>query len=957
MLGFRDESDTAAMRMRVCCTRNALTLLLCLALPASAADFIDGFDTAQPSWQVIIPNSTDASLRVQRRNRFIRRSGQASENIEIDAFRDNPIVRLEHALPKSAPIEDLDLKLQIRSSQAGAVVSLRIVFPKQTDPRNNRVLTALLRGESYLDPGDWQTLRVDVTESKFRARLARLRAELKGTPLNLENAYFDRVIIEPRLRRGTTEFFFDDLRWTGYASPQRVIEQVGAESRAPKRRVQMAHDRLLIEGRPSILTFAPYHGEPIDRLRDIGLNVLWVDSYENSQLISELRQNGLWAMATPPREDGDAAAAGRLRLQLDKMNSNDPGVLFWYVGTRVPGSADEIVRNHTALIRSADKLQRPIFADIASNRRSYSRMLDGVGLSRHPLHTEFTTLDYRHFLSQKIRQLLPGTFVTTWIQTEIEPEDGVLRSPLPVIEPEQIRLLTWTALAAGVRGIGYWKSTGFDSTFPGARERELIIAITNQEIELLEPWLATQSVIEYRTVPVSGVETSRRRRETDEDEPVFGLGAIEQRRLAKERAAEIRRKKTTKRSSGSIELAVIHGPNGQLLMPIWHDPETQFVPGQMATRQLEMIIPGIEDTATVWELSTTGVRTVRCTPTPSGKRIELDRFDQVAALVVSTDPNWGNILRSRINMIKVRSAALWLELAKARLERVRQVDRELQLLGVGQPDGLELLERATQFVEIAERDYLRNVSSRPDSGQPLSRGYPQSGLDVASIRWNAEAALQSLRILQRTHWREAVEGRGSPLASPYTACFQTLPEHWRLVRRIGASPITAIDNRLPSGDFEGIVDAQQLVDADWHNIQPELNGVRAAIEVTSLPGRTNSFLRMLSLPTSSDRAPIVLPATPLALQTPAVRVEPGQIVHISGRIRVPYPISSSLEGVTLEESLTGSRLRWTKTDDWQSFELIREVKRDSDLRLRLTMHGLGEVWFDDLQIVVSQLAR
>lgn len=931
------------------------TLLLLFRKHACAADHVNGFDSGEPTWQVAIPNAADARVRVQRRNLFIRRSGQASENIEIDTFRDNPIVRLEHALPRSAPIEDLELSLQMKSNQTGATVSLRIVFPEQVDPRNDQVLTALLRGETYLDPGNWQTLHVSVTRENLRSRITRLRAELRSQTLKLDNFYIDRVVIEPRLRRGAAEFFIDDMHWRGYAAPQRDIVPVKAEVREQRRRVEMQHDRILIDGRPSIPIFAPHHGESADRLREMGLTVVWIDDYQDRERILDLQQHGLWAMATPPRGSASAPdTAGKVAVKLEDFQAEYPGILFWYLGTRVPGEASDIVNSQVRLIRSADRLLRPVFADIGGQERSYSRALDGVGLTRHPLHTAFSTLDYRRFLSLKIRQLLPGTFVTTWIQTEIEPVNGVLRSPLPVVEPEQIRLLTWTALAAGVRGIGYWKSTGFDSTLPGARERELVIAITNQEIELLEPWLSTQSVIDHRTVPVSK-SASRPHQNWEEEETVFGSGAIEQRQRARERLAAQREPSKASTRGGTIELASIHGPNGQLLIPIWHDPNTQFVPGRMAIRNLEMVIPGIEDTATVWELSTTGVRTVPAKSGPSGKSIRLDRFDQVAALVVSTDPNWGNILRSRINMIKVRSAALWLELAKVRLERVRAVDRELQMLGVGQPSGPVLLQQATTYIETAEREYHRNVTMRPDSGQPTRQGYPQSNLDVASIRWNAEAALQSLRVLQRAHWHRAVDGRGSPLSSPYTACFQTLPEHWRLVRRIGASPVAGIENRLPFGDFEE-TDSRQMVNEGWRNIQPELDGIRAAVEITSLPGSSNSILRMLSLMTTEEDPPITLPATPLALETPPVAVAPGQIVHISGRIRIPYPVRSTLEGVTLSENLSGTRLRWTEAGDWKSFEMIREVRSGSELRLRLTLHGLGEVWFDDLKIVVSDLA-
>ena len=63
---------------------------------------------------------------------------------------------------------------------------------------------------------------------------------------------------------------------------------------------------------------------------------------------------------------------------------------------------------------------------------------------------------------------------------------------------------------------------------------------------------------------------------------------------------------------------MISGPNGQLLIPLWYQKHAQFVPGQMATSQLEITIPGIQDTATIWEVSTTQVRSLPKRRGPGG---------------------------------------------------------------------------------------------------------------------------------------------------------------------------------------------------------------------------------------------------------------------------------------------------------------------------------------------------
>jgi hypothetical protein len=95
--------------------------------------------------------------------------------------------------------------------------------------------------------------------------------------------------------------------------------------------------------------------------------------------------------------------------------------------------------------------------------------------------------------------------------------------------------------------------------------------------------------------------------------------------------------------------------------------------------------------------------------------------------------------------------------------------------------------------------------------------------------------------------------------------------------------------------------------------------------------------------------------TPVAMQSPAIPVKAGQLVHISGRIRLAAPPGGTLEGVTLSENLSGMRLRWLQTSGWESFEMIREVTADSALVLRITLHGTGEVLLDDLRVVASDL--
>lgn len=64
-------------------------------------------------------------------------------------------------------------------------------------------------------------------------------------------------------------------------------------------------------------------------------------------------------------------------------------------------------------------------------------------------------------------------------------------------------------------------------------------------------------------------------------------------------------------------------------------------------------------------------------------------------------------------------------------------------------------------------------------------------------------------------------------------------------------------------------------------------------------------------------------------------------------------VNGSLEGVTLTDNLTGltGAMRWTEKRDWQSLELLREAYQDGDFTLTFTLHGLGDVQFDDLKVI------
>ncbi len=272
-----------------------------------------------------------------------------------------------------------------------------------------------------------------------------------------------------------------------------------------------------------------------------------------------------------------------------------------------------------------------------------------------------------------------------------------------------------------------------------------------------------------------------------------------------------------------------------------------------------------------------------------------------------------------------------MQLAKAKVKRVEKVDAELTALGHDQPDGRMLLSRAEQLLQHGEAAF-------------------QQG-DYNRAREDAADAMQVCRTLQYAHWNEAVLSQGVtvPLSSPYTVCFQTLPDHWRLVERIGRSTDRPQDNLLSTGDFEN----PHAVREEWVHSQHAVEGVRANATLVRSAHQGRFALQLIATPSPGFGPPVVVPKAPVTVTSPAVPVRAGQVLYITGWINVVSPVSGSLDGVTFHDNIGGmpGAVRFTEHLGWQRFQFLRDVRQNADFRLTVNLNGIGEVLLDDLKVI------
>ena len=914
-------------------------MLLILSEPAAGVraqttEFVESYDGRQNSLAVY-HDRTRVRVLTHARRSDVRHGGTRAEYFRVQSSQRDGLIHFVQKLKPARVIDELKATVWLRARRNGTVLLLRVVFPNQIDPSTGALASAYVRGTRYTAAGKWQQLECTTRDKQIQSVIRQLRDRLNNPRIDIRDSYVDLAVLTAPLQPGTVDFSIDDLRLKPVVAPPEDlrIDPSSAANRVtitgPP--VTLRLSRLQVEGRPFFPRMTAYHGESLQRLKQAGFNVIWVPNYKDTKLLTDLRQHHLWAAATPPRAVSESGRVLDARhASVIPFSRQTVPILFWNLGTDIPADARSEVGDWIRQIHGADhKFDRPIMADVVGAERIFSRRVDLLGISRNVLNTGFGFQDLRNWMLDKRKRAGAWSFTWTWVQTEPTPRLAEQRrsggqTPI-VIEPEQIRLLVYSSLAAGCRGLGFRKRSPLDGNAPGSRERELILSQLNLELALLEPWLATGRVETDGQAPVRvPARPSRKNRgRVNGGSQRSVLGGLNTRRRRQ------KRRTPTTRISPEIEAAIIRSSRGILLLPIWYQRNAQFVPGQMAANDVAIVVSGVDESSPAWEITTTSLKNLNRRRVPGGIEVRLPKFDQTAAVIFTSDQKLLQELRARIARTAKQSAQLSIALTRAKIARVAEVDAQIRKLGFGQPDAEQLLSSARALLGQAE--------------------YAARGARYDLAFEKSAGALQLVRILQRADWDRAVRRLSAAVSSPHTLCFQTLPDHWRMIARVGRSGKQG-KNLLRSGDFE---DIDTMVGEGWQHRQNDVPGVRATAELYPTAQQGRYSLRLVAVPDVGTDPPSHIDQPPVTVVTPPVTVRSGQILHISGWVRVVSPIRGNLNGLMLYDNLLGSdaALRLHKRSEWQRFQLIRTVHRSGPLTLTAQLSGIGEVQLDDLRIV------
>jgi hypothetical protein len=956
---------------RFVCPAVLTGLLLAVAFaPVRADDRVhrDGFArNSDPAWE-----KGDANIHFDEKAHKIddthARAAGTAEYIKIEANPAPGAVSAEYAhyyyrTPPAPLSSDLTGSVYVKAFRGGVQLKARVVLPKEKDPNQpDQPLTTLVAGDTYRDVQKWRQLTLGDVQGGLKGQLAALTAKL-GRAVDETDAYVDSLVLNVFTGPGVSEVWIDDLS-IGPVLPETAADRragrlAGAKGRRKPPAVSFSNGDILIDmhddqgDRPFFMRAIRHTGVPLAVLEQARFNTVWFPNQVSDEVYEEaVRAKFFLVPSLPlPQADWDPARPNQASpavLEKDaevvaqhfrKFLASD-AVLMWDLGA---GRTTDQVRRVARLaetVRQYDP-RRPKAIDLWDGYSAYSNYVDAVGAHRWPLFTSLELGQYRDWLTQRRRLTGPGKLSWTWVQTHlpewylglVHGDPACASFPDPIgPHPEQIRILTYLALAAGYHGLGYW-SDQFLSDRCHGQDRLLEIALLNAEVELLEPVLVNaQAEATFRPTDVPGV-------------------------LA----------------------AVLRGPKETVVLPIWTGAGTQYCPDAMTAGALSVVVPLVPDGATAWRITAAGVEEIKDHKrVADGTKITIPEFDTTAAVVFTTDVSgkgrlvkWQENTRHKL----ARTAAYWAR-QQAWVQYTKTAATHKAILAAGGPD----VPDALTYFDQARRQ-IEEASKYTDNNQP----------DMAYMA--ARRAQRPLRVLMHTHWKQAVQSLDVPTASPFAVSFYSLPKHWQLHRQMSAS--RPAGNALPHGGFElsdpappdgaavsslpGWIPRKQLLDevnglaaivnTEAPNVQdppppPDLERVGrydaagrpipTASSVKALAPRPTlgrHCLQLAVVPKKADESPLALERSFLAVDSPAVEFAPGTWVRITFWAKVADTYSTA-DGVVVYDSVGGEPLavRLISTPEWRRFHLYRQVPASGKIAVTFALTGMGLAFFDDVKI-------
>jgi hypothetical protein len=917
----------------------ALALGLQVFAPARGqAKSLDDHESKEIAWTA---GAADTRYRVERQARVqvMAHGGMTCEQITT-TVGNGSFVYFAHPIAPARVIDELHPSVWLRGDRGGAMIAARVILPHVRDPKSGKAATVIVRGTTYGKTGQWQQLAVTGIPAAVERQARVLRAQL-GKEVTTREAYVDQVLVNVYCGQGASTIWLDDLDVAGFVGndAEQVVSSPSASSpstwSADKKaaleavgsvkRIELQNDVLLVGGKPFLPRMIDYRGESPTELAQLGFNTLWLRRPPTEEFLIQVRKAGLWVVCPPPEHL--PAAFGAVY----------DGVLAWNLGHHLSAAELDAVTRLAEILRKRDRIQqRPLVAHADSELRGYSRVVDVLLIDKSVLGTSLEMTDYIRYLAERPQAARPGTPFWSTVELDFDPRvirqiEGFSKSRLAMwwFDIEQVRQVALAGVGQGSRGLlftthqplvtrerrgGQIASSASSDNQVVVSRHAMALSLLNRELASYEPWIT-----EGQKVGVA--------RDTEHQ----------------------------------ISAAVLQSRRGKLLVATRVLPGGQFAPGAHSTGNLTLVAAGVAESNEAFELTAAPLRSLTQRRVAGGAQLVWDGFGSSGCAVITSD----SLLVTNLNrqsapnirpiaayqMALARSALMQAEAAS---RSIRMDQRELktanQRTTLKQPEAptRNPADRSSNANKVAVNQAMTAAAALTTAQAALRQANQQfSAGDAAAAYRSARKSCDGVRIWQRWAWEKSIHGWSTPVASPAGARVNTIIETAELNDRIDHAVIGR--DSLVAGECENLND---LVSAGWRHFEHATAGVETQVELSPAnPFEGQSSLHLVATATGAD-APTFVETPPVWIVTAPVRFAAETPLRIRGRVRIASPITASLDGLEIIDSLAGPALatRIGHAPSWQEFSMVRIAAQDEPISITFAMTGLGEAWIDDVRI-------
>ncbi len=836
--------------------------------------------------------------------------GQKSEHIQILAKpggTPSSYIYYQYGIGKGVISDEFSARIWVNATRPGIQLSARVILPNEKDPNNlENCLATVLRGESYRTTGRWQQLEIPRPVRLVREVQSRMQTQL-GRPVDFRGAYVDALMLNVYSGPGPADVWIDDLEVGPVVGKVPLVRTSGRGGSRLTRQsiVEFKDNNLLVGGKRTFFRAITLTDTPLRVLRDAGFNTVFLPADAAAGTVQDAGDMSFWLVPQLKLRDADGkpTPSDEIGRTVTRLADND-GVLFYHLGADLNLSDLAASERAAQLIQGMD-VGRPTGADVDDSLAAFSRHVKLPGAHRFPLMTSMELTGYRDWLREKhlaARESASGSFLWTTIQTHVPDRylqlvydrtgaEGFSDPVGPL--PEQVRLLAYTAIGSGCKGLAFSSDRWLADSHQG-RDRLLGCALLNMELDMLEPLLVHM-----------------------DDAPQWIDTSVPEVKAAVLRWSE----------------------KATLVLPIWMGKGSQYVPGQAAVSKLSMIVPQIPQTMQAWQVCPAEVRNVRIERAVGGSKITLPEFNLTSAIVFTADSRIVLRLQDQARARRQQAAQWSFDLAVYELEKIKKTNSQLITQGHALHEAGQLLAEAENRLRSAEQQWKTRA---------FAESYHESQRSMRPVRILMRAQWeQAVRQLDTP--------TASPYALSYFTLprhWQFMDQRGGMIPTTNILPggdFEIIPQRVQAAWKAEERNPNNLVLYAARVTDVQRGPGKDAVEP---PHEGNQCAMLQIKPRPRTTPPAALDRTRLSLTSPTVRVQPGVIVQISGWVRIVSRIHGSADGAMLYDSVGGEELavRLTEPTQWKRVTLYRRVPSSGTVNVTVALSGLGTAYFDDIRV-------